>query len=556
MEDRRSREISMAVPTSCSSTMHPSADPRLAGLSPPQVLQLQAAARAIRDGQAAQAQQGLHDLLAEASGHPEVLRLLGILHTLCRRFDEAQATLQHALAELPDDPQLLSDLASAQQGAGLVTAAQASWRRACTVAPEYAMGWFNLGRSLQLQGDTDAAVDALERASTLQTDLLPALILLGDALVHQGRFDDADARYRAALALHPGCGDAWRGLANMKTRPLSGQDRVQMEAALARRDIADSDRIAMGFALGKLCEDQQRYRQAFDAIAQANARLRQLAPWNAGAFHAHVEALRAAVPALPTPRAPQLGHEAIFVVGLPRSGSTLFEQILAAHPQVEGASELPDLEEVLNEESRRRGQPLLRWLADASADDWQRLGQRYLERTARWRERKPRFTDKLPENWLYSGLLRAMLPGATVIDARRDAIEAGWSCFKQQFYRLPHFACTLTDIAAYTRDYERAMDGWRAERPARIRIQRYEALLADPPGQIRELLAFCELPFEPACLDFHQATRSVRTASAAQVRQPLQRDTRRAEHYGALLDPLRFGLGLPLAAENAAGAPI
>ena len=138
-----------------------------------------------------------------------------------------------------------------------------------------------------------------------------------------------------------------------------------------------------------------------------------------------------------------------------------------------------------------------------------------------------------------------MLPGAHIVDARRDALEAGWSCYKQQFYRLPHFACTLTDIAAYIHDYERSMAAWQAAAPQRIRIQRYEALLADPEHEIRTLLDFCGLPFDPACLDHQHAKRNVRTASAAQVRQPLQRDTARASHYGSLLDPLRIGLGLP-----------
>jgi hypothetical protein len=251
---------------------------------------------------------------------------------------------------------------------------------------------------------------------------------------------------------------------------------------------------------------------------------------------------------LPAPADPTLGHDVIFIVGLPRSGSTLFEQVLAAHAEVEGASELPDLEQVLGEESACRRLPLLQWIDAVDTDDWQRLGRRYLELTARWRKDKPRHTDKLPSNWLLCGVLGAMLPGARIVDARRDALEAGWSCYKQQFYRLPHFACTLTDIAAYIRDYERSMAAWQAAAPQRIRIQRYEALLAEPEHEIRALLAFCGLPFDPACLDHQHAKRNVRTASAAQVRQPLQRDTARAAHYGALLDPLRFGLGLPILA--------
>ena len=131
--------------------------------------------------------------------------------------------------------------------------------------------------------------------------------------------------------------------------------------------------------------------------------------------------------------------------------------------------------------------------------DWQRLGERYLERTAHWRRQRPIHTDKLPENWLYAGLLRTMLPAARIVDVRRDRLEAGWSCYRQPFQRTPHFACTLTDIAAYIRDCERALDAWRMAEPTRIRSQSYEALLEDPQGQIRALLDFCGLPFDPAC---------------------------------------------------------
>lgn len=520
---------------------------RTVGLTPAQVQQLQAAARAIRDGALGAAQRTLDAVLAQAPEHPEASRLRGILHTRGRRFEAARAAFAQALQQWPDDPLTLTDLGNAEQAAGHVDVALDHWRRACTVAPEYAMGWFNLGRNLQVLGCTGPAVEALERAGALDPSLLPAHVLLGDARVHLGRFDEADRAYRAALALHPACGDAWRGLANMKTRPLSEHDRAQLTVLLEQPDLAEQDRIAMGFALGKVCEDRGHYAEAFAALAEANARQRRMAPWNAGGFHGYVEAVAAASTTLPAPLDPALGAQVIFLVGLPRSGSTLFEQILAAHPQVEGASELPDLGEVLAEESARRGQPFPRWVSAASAQDWHRLGERYLERTARWRERRPRFTDKLPENWLYSGVLAAMLPGAHVIDVRRDALEAGWSCFKQQFYRLPHFACTLSDIAAYVRDYDSAMARWRTTAPARIRSQSYEALLADPEGEIRALLKFCELPFDAACLGFHRVERAVRTPSAAQVRQPLNRDTARADRYGSLLDPLRLGLGRPLA---------
>ena len=526
-------------------TPRSAAEPRLDGLAPAAVEQLQTAARAIRDGAESVAAEALQSALRLSPDHPEVLRLLGIMHTRAQCHHDAIVALGHAIAAWPDYALAHSDLGNALQANGDMTAALASWRRACVLAPDAPMPWFNLGRNLQQHGDTDAAIEALQQTHRLAPDFLPALILLGDAKVHAGRLEDAEADYRAALALHPACGDAWRGLANIKTRRLSDADREQLDALLQGADLTAADRMAIGFALGKVSEDRGLYPQAFAALQAANAQLRQLAPWNAGAFRTHVEQVLAAAGKLAVAEDKSLGNEVIFIVGLPRSGSTLFEQILAAHPQVEGASELPDLEQTLSEESRRRTQPLLQWIGAATASDWQRLGRRYLELTARWREHKPRHTDKLPSNWLLSGVLGAMLPGARIVDARRDALEAGWSCYKQQFYRLPHFACTLTDIAAYIRDYERVMNQWQSREPERIRIQRYESLLAAPEQEIRALLDFCQLPFDAHCLNYQDATRNVRTASAAQVRQPLQRDTARASNYGALLNPLRFGLGLP-----------
>lgn len=517
-------------------------DPRMAGLSTDAIARMQAAARAIRDGKGDLAGQLLDEVLATAPEHPEALRLFGILHNVSRRPGDAVAMLRRALAQRPDDPHILSDLASAQMAGGDPEAALASWRQACERAPDQAMPWFNLGRNLQLRGATEEAVTALQKSLALAPDFLPATILLGDAQVHLGRFDEAAASYRAALKLHPRCGNAWRGLANIKTHPLTIADRDALVALLRRNELEESDRIAIGYALGKVEEDLQRYPQAFAALSDANARLRRRAPWSAAALSNYVDAALAATMSLPAPLDSRLGEQAILIVGLPRSGSTLLEQMLAAHPQVEGASELPDLGEVIQAESARRGQRYPDWIAQATAEDWHRLGCEYLQRTARWRTRRPRFTDKMPENWKHAGVLRAMLPGATVIDMRRDPVETGWSCFKQQFYQLPHFSCDLSDIAAYLYHCERAMDEWRGRDPSRIHRQHYEALIADPDQQMRALLAVCGLPYDERCLAFHRASRSVRTASAAQVRQPLRADTARALFYGALLDPLREAL--------------
>jgi len=200
---------------------------------------------------------------------------------------------------------------------------------------------------------------------------------------------------------------------------------------------------------------------------------------------------------------------------------------------------------IVQEESARRGEPYPAWIGKATPHDWQRLGAQYLERTARWRASRRVHVDKAVFNWPFVGALAAMLPGARIVNVRRDPVETGWSCFKQSFARGQQvFSYALDDIGAYWIDYDRLMFFWHARFPGRLYDLSYESLVASPESEIRRLLDFCGLPFAASCLKFHKSDRVVRTASAAQVRQPMRSDTARASNYGALLDPLRRSLGL------------
>jgi len=514
---------------------------RLAGLPLEAAKSVKDAVTALQQRQASAAEQYLLKALALAPKHPEALRLLGIAQRTQGHYAEAIVTLQNALDQNTDDPLILNSLGGALDADGQKEAALAVFRRAHAISPRLAATCYNLGKALTDNGLIDEAVPVLEQALALAPDVLEPHFTLAYALQTSGKIETAAQHYRAVVAKHPQDGDAWLGLANLKTMQFSSADVAIMEQCW-QQSSNDSKRIALGFALAKGLEDLERYQDAFILFEQVNALVWKKNAWRAADFSARVEAILAAFSTKPATTS-SLGDDVIFIVGLPRSGSTLVEQILASHPEVNAAGELGDLSAVIADESKRRGKLFPQWVAEASATDWQRLGHAYLQRTAQWRKNGRYFTDKMPGNWLYVGAALAMLPSARIIDCRRDAVETCWSCFRQLFAPgRQMFSYALDDIAAYWHAYKRAMQYWGQRYPQQIYTYIYEALLNNPEEQTRKLLDFCALPFNPACLQFYTNKRQVNTLSASQVREPLRRDTARVGHYGALLEPLRVKL--------------
>jgi tetratricopeptide (TPR) repeat protein len=402
-----------------------------------------------------------------------------------------------------------------------------------------ATAWYNLGIILTRCVRYAEAGEALRRAVALAPQHALARAQLADALKVSGHVDEAIAEYRKVLAMQPSSGMAWWGLANIKTLRLGSKDIDAIRSAMGDARASDDDRIALGFALAKALDDQSRYSESFDALAHANAIARRRVTWNAAAFSAAMRDIEAAFASVPFTET-GLGREVIFVLGVPRSGTTLVEQILASHSQVEGAGELSDLPLLINEESRRRHSTFPQWVSAMQPKDWQSLAESYLRRTAHWREHKPISVDKLPNNWIYMAAIRAMLPEARIIVCRRDPLETCLSCYRQHFSGND-YTRTFDDLAGYWREFDRSARHFASAYPGRVYEHVYERLLADPARSIRALLDFCGLPFEDACLNFHETARDVRSPSAAQVREPL-RDTARAARYGSLLDPLRRAL--------------
>jgi tetratricopeptide (TPR) repeat protein len=518
-------------------------NPLLQGLDPVAMNHVIATAQALEMNRPDLAAERLGPALASHPDHPEVLRLLASVLSLRGDYRTALQHMRRALEQRPHEALYHNAYGLFLAEAGELDQAIGCLRRACELQPGFVMAWHNLSLFLTRSARLDEARSAVQHAVELAPHYTAARAQLADVLRMNNLREEAIAEYRKLLTEQPWAGMAWWGLAEIKTLPLGAADSDAMRRALTHPHASDSDRIAMGFALAKALEDQARYTESMQALASAKDMARRHRTWNAAAFAATMESIKTADCA--TDAGQNLGSEVIFIVGMPRSGSTLIEQILASHSKVEGTAELPDLPLVIGEASNRRKKPYPKWLPELSADEWRQLGQRYLERTARWRKRRPIFTDKLPNNWMHIGMIRAMLPGAHIVISRRDPLETCFSCYRQ-YFPGNDYTQTFSDLAAYWRSFDAFANHWAKQEPTHVHEHAYEDLIADPEAHIRQLLESCGLPFEEACLHFHRTHRAISTPSAMQVREPLRADTARAPRYGELLNPLRQALGLPL----------
>lgn len=363
----------------------------------------------------------------------------------------------------------------------------------------------------------------------------------GHMLKTLGRQDEGVAAYRQAIALNPALGEAWFSLANLKTVRFEAADIAAMQAALAHAALSDEDRFHLDFALGKAMHDAGETDTAFAHYAAGNALRRSGQPYDRAVMTRAVDraialftrdafAERAGGCAAPDP---------IFIVGMPRAGSTLVEQILASHSLVEGTSELPDIPALAREHGFPHG------VLKLTPEERAAIGAEYLRRASvQRRTDRPYFIDKLPNNWLYVPFIQLILPNATIIDARRHPLACCFANFRQHFARGQLFTYDLTDVGQYYADYVRLMAHVDAVLPGKVHRVIYERMVDDTEVEVRKLLDHVGIDYEPACLAFHETERAVRTASSEQVRQPIYRDaTDEWRRYDAFLDPLKAALG-------------
>ncbi len=410
--------------------------------------------------------------------------------------------------------------------------------------------------SLLRLGEEEAAAEAYAQVLADHPDQALSWMSYGHVLKTLGRQDEAVAAYRRCLSLDPRQGEAWWSLANLKTVHLDAADIVAMQAALGG-ELSAADRLQLHFALGKALEDAGRDAEAFAHYAQGAAMQRARLDYDADDTTVQTQRTRALLSrGFFAARAGQGAPDPdpIFVVGLPRSGSTLVEQILASHSQVEGTQELPYLPMMaaqLAGPARRASEGAYPdVLAALSPDELADLGRSYLAQARVHRKTdRPFFIDKLPNNFAHIGLIQLILPNARIIDARRHPLGCCFSGFKQHFAVGQPFTYDLTDIGRYYADYVALMAHIDAVLPGRVHRVIYERMVADVEGETRRLLDHCGLPFEPACLTFYQNRRAVRTASSEQVRRPIFTDA--ADHWRRFepwLDPLKAALGPVLSA--------
>jgi tetratricopeptide (TPR) repeat protein len=500
-----------------------------------------------------EAEARLRSLLVQRPNDPDALRLLAQALIATSRPDEGEKTLHRCLALAPDDHAARFMLANLYFLRQIPAAALAQVRLLLRADPQE-IAYLSLEAGcLARLGETDRVTEINEGLAARFPAQPKMWLNVGHSHRTAGDRVRARAAYERALALAPGFGEAWWALANLKVEPFSDADVGEMTEQLA--GASDRDRLHLHFALGKAHEDRKAFAAAFDHYAAGSKLHLATAPHDASAVTARIDrAIGFYTRELIEARAGQgdPSDAPIFVVGLPRSGSTLVEQILASHSAVEGTMELPEIANLVMEleaSARRHGASWPEALADLSSLDLARLGAAFLEGAAAYRRTdRPRFIDKMPTNFLQVGLITLILPNAKIVDVRRHPMAVGFSCFKQHFEGGASFSYDLTDIGRWYADYARLMDHFDEAAPGRVHRVIYEDLVEDTEGEVRRLLAALDLPFETACLAFHENRRAVRTISSEQVRRPIFRDgLDQWRNFEPWLGPLALALGGRLA---------
>jgi len=485
-------------------------------------------------------------------GNPRDVEGMSLLAQIGIRLgilDDAEFLLDSAKTFAPNNVQIRLDYIDALRRRQKYEAARAEAEALYARDPGSPLFQSRLAIETMQTGDYERAFALFDKVLEALPNDPATLTSKGHALKTMGRQDDAVASYRKAIAVAPAHGDAWYALANLKTYRFEDDELAAMRDRLDQSGLPFMDRVHVSFALGKALEDRAEYEESFAHYREGNALKRAQTQYSADRMSEEMARQKDVCTRELFDRQAGKGHSApdpIFVLGLPRAGSTLLEQILASHSQIDGTLELPDIL-ALAHRLRGRKAGVSRYpeiLHDLVAENLARFGEKYIEDTRIHRGDAPFFIDKMPNNFRHIGLIHLILPNAKIIDARREPMDCCFSGFKQLFAEGQEFTYGLTEIGRYYRDYVELMTYWDTVLPGKVLRVRHEDVLDDLEGQTRRMLDHLGLPFEEACLDFHRTERPVRTASSEQVRQPINRAGQDAwKPYEPWLDDLKDALG-------------
>ena len=505
------------------------------------------------DGHLAAAEKMIRAFLVEHGDQIEAMRLLARIGSDHEVYDDAELLLAAVLERAPDYAAARHDYACVLMARHKYREARAELDRLLAGDPD--------NRDLRtLYATATAGLGAHEEALELYRLLLKQVegreaadlhLSAAHALKTLGRQAEAIEEYRAAARVRPGFGDAYWSLANLKTYRFTDAELDDMRAAETAATTGPADRYHLCFALGKACEDRGDYAESWRCYERGNTLKRAESRYRPEPIERNTANQQKVCTREFFGERRGYGvtsHEPIFVVGLPRSGSTLIDQILASHSQVEGTQELADIPRFVHELQGREPDldnpryPAI--LAELPREAFVGSATRYLDETRIYRAGRPRFIDKMPNNFRHIGLIHLMFPSAKIIDARREPMACCFGIYKQLFARGQEFAYSIADIARYYRTYLELMGHWDRVLPGRVLRVHHEDVVEDLEGSVRRILEHCELPFEPACLEFHRTERSIRTASSEQVRLPIYREgLEQWRHFEPWLTPLREALG-------------
>ena len=505
----------------------------------------------INEGRLAQAEQLCRQFLLRHPKQVEGMRLLAYIGVQTEVLDDAEVLLENAVRFEPDNDLARYDYMGVLYKRQKYGAAFEQAEHLIEKAPDNIRHQTAYANQCVAIGRFDEAIEIYDRVIPQVTDPAMVHLLKAHALKTIDQSEQAITAYRAAYENKPGFGDAFWSLANLKTYRFTDLEVEAMLTSVAEPNLSPVDHVHLNFALGKHFEDGKDFEQAFAFYQQGNNLKQRQIGYDGELLSQRLNLQTTVCDDVLFKQRKNSGCQApdpIFIVGLPRSGSTLLEQILASHPQVDGTQELPNIAAFAFElDGRRRLQDAPQYpacLTSIPDSELAAMGQKYLDDTQIHRGQAPFFIDKMPNNFRHIGLIQLILPNAKIIDARRHPMACCFSGFKQLFASGQEFSYSLEDIGRYYQDYIRLMNHWHSVLPGKILTVHHEAVVFDLEAQVRQLLAFCGLAFDPACLNFHQTERSVRTPSSEQVRQPIYQSGLEAwMGFEPWLAPLKAAIG-------------